>query len=360
MPQGVSYWTGLWEPNRDAVSKDVAVLRNALAPSAPVVSLSMHQSSWRLTNGVVRLSGRHKLALRALAAVRERRYALSHVVFGMHAWQLLKVLGRRPILFSVVTAGNPLPTVLRDKVTMFVAETEALARQLREDGVAGERVRVVYPGVDLNRFSPVARPVRPFTVLFASPSTSVFDLSACGIPLLIEAARLCPDINFTLLWPGSNDRAAFDRALADLNPPSNVLTVRDDVGDMATMYQQADAVAMLTAVGHGKACPNIVVEALASGCSAVVSRSCGLAEVLERSGAGIAVVREPRAVAQALRTIEAEHAGRSAAARALAVDSFDVDRFVSSYQRLYEELGVRAKVAQKAREVEQPRALAME
>jgi glycosyltransferase involved in cell wall biosynthesis len=359
MPQGVSYWTGRWEAHDEAISTVVAVLRDALAPSAPVVSSVMGQElSWRVTNGVVRLSGRYSLALRALAAIQERRFALTHVVFGMNASHLLRALGRRPILFTVVTPGNVLPRALLGKVTMFVAETAALASELRANGVAIERIRVIPPGVDLNRFRPVARPVRPFTVLCANSPTSAHDLSARGIPLLIEAARLCPDVNFTILWRTSGDRAALERAIAALNPPSNVLNLRDDVRDMSRMYQQADAVAMLTAAGHGTSCPSSVVEALASGCPVVVSKSCALADVVGRAGAGLAVVREPHAIAHALNTLQAEHAARAAAARALAVECFDVDRFVSSYRRLYEELGVGARIAARARALKGSGALA--
>jgi glycosyltransferase involved in cell wall biosynthesis len=357
----VSYWTGLWEPHRDSVSRDIAVLRDALAPSSLVVSCSIeHNLSWRVTNGIARVSGRQSMALRMMAAVRERRAALSHVVFGMNAVHLLRMLGRRPILFTVLKSGNALPAAIVNKVTMFVTETDALADELRMNGVARDRVRVIHPGIDLNRFSPVARPARRFNVLFSNAPTTVHDLSARGVPLFIEAARLCPDVDFTILLRSSGDQAGLDRALQSLDPPANVRNVWDDAGDIAAMYQQADAVAMLSAVGHDKSCPSAVVEALATGCPAVVSRSCGLASLLDRSGAGLPVVREPRAIAHAIQTLQTEYAQRSAAARAVAVETFDLDQFISSYRRLYEELGVPARVPATARQTKPAGVLATE
>lgn len=361
MAQGVSYWTGLWEPQCDPVSRGVAVLRDALAPSSLVVSCSPdYQSSWRMTNGIVRLSSRQSTVLRMVAAARERRAALSHVVYSLNASHLVRALGRRPILFTVIKSGNALPAEIVNKVTMFVTETDALAAELRINGVDSERVRVIYPGIDLNRFNPVAPPARRFTVLLTNAPATAHDLSARGIRLLIEAARLCPEADFTIQWHSAADRTGLDRAIASLNPPPNVRSAWDGVGDIAARYQHADAVAMLSAVGHDKSCPNSVVEALASGCPAVVSRSCGLAEVLERSGAGLAVVREPRAIAHAIRTVQAERARRSAAARTLAVERFDVDQFVTAYRRLYEELGVPAQVPATSRQPERARVLATE
>ena len=58
MPARVTYWTGIWDPTREAISKEVQTLRRAVQPAAPVVSLSAGQkSSISPRERVVRLAG---------------------------------------------------------------------------------------------------------------------------------------------------------------------------------------------------------------------------------------------------------------------------------------------------------------
>ena len=105
---------------------------------------------------------------------------------------------------------------------------------------------------------------------------------------------------------------------------------------MASVYQEADAVACLYEPGFGKSCPNSIVEALACGVPALVSATCGIAGLIARDGAGIATTRNPADVAEAVRTLRREHARFAAAARAVAERHFDIRQFVDAYARLYE------------------------
>jgi glycosyltransferase involved in cell wall biosynthesis len=106
--------------------------------------------------------------------------------------------------------------------------------------------------------------------------------------------------------------------------------------DMASIYQEADAVACLYEPGFGKSCPNSIVEALACGVPALVSDTCGIAGLIAKDGAGVATTRHPADVAEAARVLHREHARFSAAARRLAERHFDIRQFVETYARLYQ------------------------
>jgi glycosyltransferase involved in cell wall biosynthesis len=318
------------------MSSEVSGIRAALNPGATVVSISAGQrSALHLRDRVIRLSGRRWVFLRMLAALLERRARITHVVGEMQAWHLLRALGRRPIMFTVVIPGEPLPKVLLDKVALFVAESEPLARALADAGVEGSRIRIVYPGVDVTRFCPGnSRPER-FTVVFASSPSSPSHFAARGIPLLVEAARLCPDIDVRIMWRTWGDTAMLQQALSALNPPPNVISEWRDVPEMAEVYQSAHAAAFLSAANYGKSCPNSIVEALACGCPAIVSESCGIGALLVEGHAGIRVALDPVRVAEALQALKAEFVDRSAAARAIATKHFDIKLFLESYRTLY-------------------------
>lgn len=338
MPPRVTYWTGIWDPTREAISKEVQTLRRAVQPSAPVVSLSSGQRSsiWP-RDRVVRLAGARWMAFRGTAALVEYLGDVTHVFGAMNAWHLLRALGRRPIIFTVALPGPALEPALYDKVTIFVAESECLADDLRRAGIGSDRIRVIYPGVDLQEYRPVTRaPGDRFHVLFASAPSNVGEFQARGIPLLVDFARLCPEIDVTLLWRSWGDHQAAQRAFANLNPSRNIRIDMRRGRDMAAVYQDADAVACLYEPGFGKSCPNSVVEALACGVPALISGTCGIAGLVAKDVAGLATTRDPADVAEAARTLRRDHARFSAAARRLAERHFDLRQFVDAYARLYQ------------------------
>lgn len=337
VPQGVSYWTGVWDPSREALSNEVATLRAALCPGATVVSVSHGQrGSIDVGRRVITLPGHRWMMLRTLAAALERRAAVTHIFGEMHAWHLARAVGRRPLLFTVAIPGEPLPAALLDKVSLFAAESEPLADQLRHAGVDSQRIRIIYPGIDLSRFRPTPRASGGrFSIVFASTPPSASEFDARGIATLIEAARLCPEVDVRLMWRQWGDTAALRAALDDLRPPANVISEWRDVADMSEVYRAADAVAFLPLHAHGKSCPNSVIEALACGRPALVSPSCGISRLIGDEGAGFVVSRNPADVAEALRALARQQTVRGRSARALAERHFDVTAFIAAYRDAY-------------------------
>lgn len=342
MPPRVTYWTGIWDPAREGLSKEVQSLRRALQPKAPVVSLSSGQRSspWP-RDRVVKLAGARSMAFRASAAFVEPLGHVTHVFGAMNAWHFMRSLGRRPLIFTVALPGPALDPVLYDKVAVFVAETERLAGDLRRAGISSDRIRIIYPGVSLDEYRPLTRPTRDrFQILFASSPSDPGEFDRRGIPLLVEVARLCPDMDVTLLWRSWGNQEGARRALALLDPPPNIRIDQRRGRDMASVYREADAIACFYEPGFGKSCPNSIVEALACGVPGLVADTCGIAELLAKEGAGIATARHPAEVADAARTLRREHARFSSAARHLAERSFDLRLFVDAYAQLYRDIAL--------------------
>jgi glycosyltransferase involved in cell wall biosynthesis len=346
VPAAVTYWTGIWDPRREALSKEVHALRTALSPGSPVVSFSKGQrTALSPRDGVVRLSSNRWLLLRALAAAIEPLGRVTHVVGELGPWHLLRAVGRRPILCTVAIESPALDARMYDKVSLFIAETDTLAAALTRAGIAPERVRVVYPGVDLRRFQPSPLPpARPFRMLFASTPADPAEIPTRGIPLLVEAARRCPDVHVTLLWRQWGDLQAGMRALASLHLPPNVEVAHRDVHDMSSVYQAAHATVCLYARGFGKSCPQSVIESLACGRPALVADGSGLATVIDQSGAGVVVEASVEGVMRGMRQLGDSISRYGEAARAAALTHFNVDVFCARYRDLYDELSQRSKV----------------
>lgn len=337
MSPRVTYWTGIWQPSREALSSEVEALRYLDGRRAPVVSFSSGQRSMlMLKDRVIRLSDRRWLGLRAIAAAVERQGDVTHVFGALDDWHLLRAVGRRPVIFTAALPGAPVDASLFQKVTLFAAETESLAQALRRTGVASARIRVVPPGVDLERYAPVPPPpLDPFTILFASSPSRPSEFDQRGIPLLVEVARRIPHVRIVLLWRSWGHRRGMRLAFDSLNPPPNIIIERRSGRSMESIYAAAHATICAYAGGFGKSCPNSIVEGLACGRPAIVTDTCGLADLLDDFGGGQVAARDPDDVTAAIERLRADYAQSCARARMLAERHFDVRSFRRSYQELY-------------------------
>lgn len=334
----VTYWTAQWNPSREAVSKEVALLRSSLSPESPVVCFGNAQRT-RLLAGerVLQLAADRWLLLRGVAALLERRGAVTHVA-GDGSWHLLRALGRRPLVLTLMIPSDLPSTTLLDRVSLFVAESEALHDTLLAHGVDERRVRIVYPGIDLARFSVAPLPTDRFRLIFASAPAHVSEFQGRGIPLMIELARRRPDIELLMLWRNWDDATTTAEAFRALDPPANVVIERGDLTDMNDGYARAHATICCFEAGAGKSSPNSVLEGLAAGRPALVTRECGIAGLIGRAGAGAVCERSVEALSDGVDRLMADLPGLSARARLTAEAHFDHHEFLRRYAAIYRDL----------------------
>lgn len=341
VPTQVTYWTGVWQPGREALSNEVQALRDLNPRHSPVVSFSAGQRTRvSLAHQVVRLSSARWLTLRLLAAAVEPRGDVTHIFGAVDEWHLLRAVGRRPVLFTVALPGGAIDRRLSSKVSMFAAETEPLAATLIEAGIPSSAVSVVYPGVDLQQFAPQPIPAGGrFRMLFASSPADPREFERRGIPFLADLARRRPDVEIVLLWRTWGSRPAAQHALAALSLPDNV-TIESRAGrSMADVYASAHATICCYEAGFGKSCPNSLVESLACGRPVLVTDTCGLATAIRKGSAGVVFDRSLDAADEAIDELRNQYDLYSTRARRLAVERFDLRTFRSRYADLYQQLG---------------------
>jgi glycosyltransferase involved in cell wall biosynthesis len=338
----VTYWTGTWDPAREAISKEINTLRTGNRSASPVVSLSPRQSirlSFR--DRVLMLPDRAWPLLRGVAALVEPRGNITHVFGGRGvSWHLLRALGRRPIVLTAVVASTAAPGGLpATRIAKVVIENESSAAEWVASGISRERIRLIRPGIDLDWYAPAgATAPGRFTLLFASTPPDPAEIGPRGIPLLVELARLRPDIDVVLLWRNWGDVDAARRALNELRPPANFLVKFGDVADLRPHYAAAHATIVCFESGIGKTCPSFVIEGLASARPCISTAEGGLAGDLDRSGAGLAVPRDAASLARAVDLVRADWIGFSGRARRLAEDQFSLRRFRAGYDELYDQV----------------------
>jgi glycosyltransferase involved in cell wall biosynthesis len=340
VPADVTYWTGRWEPDKEAISKEVQALRIGHRTRAPVVSIAPGQPfSVDLADRVLRLPTRLWPVLRAAALAIEPTGDVSHVFGGFSSWHMLRALNRRPMVLTAVTAAEPPKPRLPRLPDIVAVESDSLTEEWVACGMSPDRVRVIHPGVDLRTFSRLPRSSKArLQLLFASSPSTHSEFEARGVPMLVELARAQPDIDIVIPWRVWDLRTNSHDALAALRPPPNLVVHRENAADMRRYYASADAVVVLFNRAGGKACPNSVLEGLACGRPALLTEDCAVAPLLQRSGAAIVAERTLEALSLGVERLRLSLESLTSRARAVAEELFDIERFQRDYSSLYDEL----------------------
>ncbi len=152
----VAYWTGWLSPEMEGCSKEVFALKDHFLQSR-LYGLSRYyafRSSRR--ERYVGLNVRLYPLVRLLAPLLERSIDLHHIYGGLREWFFLRALQRRPVVLTVATGDVPFAPHVYRHVRRFVVHASSTAKMLTAHGFAQDRIRVIYPGIDLERFRPQA------------------------------------------------------------------------------------------------------------------------------------------------------------------------------------------------------------
>jgi glycosyltransferase involved in cell wall biosynthesis len=339
-PPRVTYWTGTWDPRKEAISKEISHLRVADRRRALVVAFSSRQPMrFRRRERVFTFGHRHWPVLRSLAPLLERTGDVTHVFGGTESWHLLRSIGRRPIVLTAVVHAKPGETLPHVRFARVVVEADSLIEEWTARGVPRKALTVVYPGIDLERyaFAPLQRTDR-LRFLFASSPSESSEIDARGIPLLIELARARPDIEIVVPWRSWGDVAGTTAVLDALRPPPNFHVRREPHADMRRHFAHAHATIVCFQAGAGKALPNFVLEGLAVGRPCLATLDNGLASLLQTSGAGIVRERSVAGLSAAVDELRASLHERVIRARQLAEHRFDLRAFRAAYESIYRDV----------------------
>jgi len=222
------------------------------------------------------------------------------------------------------------------------AVCEALAA---EKHIAASKIRVIYNGVDLERFS-----AKTYDRSWLAPNAAQekwivlvgnMHSDVKGHPCLIAAAstvaREFPGVRFVLAGDGEQ-RLNFEQQVAQLGLQNNFLFLgrRDDVPRVLAGCD----IAVLPSKAEGL--PNAVLEYLAAGLPTVASRVGGNAEIVQDGKTGLLVPPDdPSALAEALLRLlrdPAFAANLGNRGREYVISEFSFQRMIENTDQLYTEL----------------------
>jgi len=229
----------------------------------------------------------------------------------------------------------------------LTAITEDCRQHALRAGAPADRIRLVFNGTDLRRFSPAENGSR------CDPRFGPHMIFACrqlfprkGIRFLLEAAAQLkprfPDLKVVLAGDGF-ERPELARLAQDLGMGPDVTFLGWVPNTDLPPYYRAAAVSVIPSLEEGFGIP--AAEAMGCEVAVVASDAGGLPEVVEDGVTGLVVPRgDSTALAQAIGSLLADPERRRAmgqAGRARALRLFDWDRSAEQFEQIYREVAAR-------------------
>jgi UDP-glucose:(heptosyl)LPS alpha-1,3-glucosyltransferase len=180
---------------------------------------------------------------------------------------------------------------------VLTVSARAAAEVARDYGVPGARIRVIYNGVDLERFHPAHRAARRAGVragLGIAAEVPVClaigtGFSRKGFDWLVDLWRTAPPAGAVLVLVGDDERLAWWRRQAAEPALAGRVLVTGPRPDVDALLAAAD---VLCLPSRQEAFGNVVLEACAAGVPPVTAANAGVAELLDGPLAAL-VVADP-------------------------------------------------------------------
>lgn len=336
----VRYWIFNYEPQWEAVSKEIDSLVGGLADrAASVVSLNVRDRRLQWNGRVKRIPVPLGLPLYPLLRSHASGAGINHLFASAGERWLSPLLAPRRGVLTVAKGSPGLARIERNADTLrrfdaVVVQSEWDRDLMRQVGVADDRLKLIRPGIPLASYREAAG---PFTILFASSPFAADDFLTRGIQLMVLVAARLPDVRFILAWRGRH--LAKLRGLIENAGAANV-EVRDGViAEMGAVYDEAHAAA-LPALEHRTfiPAPRSGLEALAHGKPLLVSRYVSMAESLERAGAGVVFDPTVAGMEGAIQRVRERYASYQQATQPYIAAHFSPTAHLELHRRLYRSL----------------------
>lgn len=328
-------------PEWEAASKEVLHLLEAMTDEFDTHLLAMNNKHRRLV-----LTGKQKhlpLPWGAAGLPFFRSYAsrfdLNHIVASLSERHLVSRLkGPKTILTaskddpSMQTMEGNLKHVR--ELPAVIVESLWHREMLLQAGLDRERIHLIYPG---KAIQPYTRPDGPFTIVFATSPRGPNDFLARGIHLMLEVAKVLPEVRFRLVWRKLMVEEV-RKAVADRGV-TNVEILNGTIDDMNAVYAAAHAVILPGLTKNSiKPCPHSALDGLAHGKPILASRPMSIAPIIAERKCGVIFEADRDGLVHAIQTLVDDYDTYQVNCHPVAKDTFSPEVFIERHRALYRSL----------------------
>ena len=305
-----------------------------------------------------------KTISKLISVIRQERIHIVHSM-GSRSDFFARIAGRRSSVPAMVSTmamlveGYDIGSVQRfiyrvvdgftEKWTdQFIAVSKSVERSLiRHHGLTEDKLRTIYNGVELSRYSHEKQPDLALKSEFGfEGNTRVVGIIGRfvyqkGYRTFLEAASIIakswPDVRFLLVGDGPL-KADIVKRMEDLKlSGQTVLTgERNDIPELLSIMDIVAQPSILEGL------PRVIIEAMAMAKPIVASDIDGIREEIDHGKTGILVPsKDPNALAEAIMMLlkdETKARGLGMAARKAADQRFNLNRQIALYEAMYLEL----------------------
>jgi len=339
----IIYWTtACIEPKIEAISKEVFSLSKHFKSSF-VFSVNPHiifKFSYR--NRYIGFNPIWYPFLRILIPVVEFFCDINHVYGDIAPWIYYKSLKRKPIVHTIASEKGELNAEFFERCSFIICQTTSMKSKLDKMVGKHEKVKLIYPGIDLVKFqydikAPDPNPPR---ILFATAPRTSEELEKRGVFRLLKAAQIDPHIQFTLLfrrWTHSYTSFAVVQDYIEKNKIKNIRLRNEIVGNMSEIYKNHHFTLIPFTEGDGgKECPDSALESIACGRPVLISDVSDFSSFIRRNKCGVIYDTSSEDMVKKIYEGISDYDILQKKMENIAIEFFDLEKILSSYEMLYE------------------------
>ena len=219
------------------------------------------------------------------------------------------------------------------KLKKIIVEAEIQKKELIKSGIEEEKIELIYPPVNLDKFG--YKPASgSFKILNASCPTKLNYLSRRGIIISINSIAKTDDVTLHLLW--RDDNFVEVQKLIE----TDKVTIRKEIiKDMNEEYSKYHAVIIpyLDFDENLKLIPNSAVESLAAGKPVLVSSKTGIASIIEQERCGVVFEPNEEDLVRAIEKLKENYDDYQKNCRRTTEKYFSEKKFIQAYRKIYDE-----------------------
>jgi len=325
----------MYSPLNEAISKEISILHSHFKGSFVygISSRDLFKISIR-NRYFVHYFRPYRFAPKLIPLV-ERKFDISHIYHNLHNRFFLDNLSKKPIILTAAAGGDVLDIGEYDKIDKIVVESNSEKDRLSKAGIHEDKIKIVYPGLNLDKFY-YQKPSGKFKILFASSPFEKGYFGPRGINLLLSVSEQIKETMFILLWRKWSGTIAPIKDL--VSDKVNIKLYLKTIQDINSFIGEVHAViAPFTSRQLTKPCPHSIIEGLAAGKPVLVSRETGIADLIEQEKCGVVFKPTEEETLKAISELKKNYKIYQTNARQCAEKYFSAHKFIQNYKTIYNE-----------------------
>lgn len=328
MPK-IVYFVQNYNPHNEAISKEVAALKNNF--SSIIVNI---RGNLKIKRYLFSFNYKKQPFLVPLIPILSYFCGISHIYTSFGNYFFLKLLRKKPI---IITAAGPTTKSkirkcrhLYTKIDKFIVQSKKDGSDIIKMGVNKTKVKLIFPGIDLNKFTYIESTEEKFTLLLASSPLMKSHIIKKGVKFLIDS--LPDDVNLIILM-----RNKFIKEIKALvKEKKNIKLINEPITDINKIFGLAHATVYFPLYKEvAKSCPFSVMESLAAGKPVLVSDVVGISDLIKTEDCGIVASKSKRSFIKALYNLRHNYFNLQKNCRKTAEKYFSIEEFIKKHYELY-------------------------